>query len=59
MYASPVWLGSSSARDRARIEQLTNKLKRSSFVPPSAPAALACDEARQVNYNLRYPCPWV
>src|SRR6218665_1647256 len=35
----------SSARDRARIEQLINKLKRSGFLPQSAPAALdlACD----------------
>src|SRR6218665_3492671 len=45
MYASPAWWGFSSARDRARIEQLINKLKRSGFLPQSAPAALdlACD----------------
>ena len=38
-------MGFFSARDRARIEQLINELKRSVFLPPSAPAAvaLACD----------------
>src|SRR6218665_596448 len=45
MYASPAWWGFSSARDRARIEQLINKLKRSGFLPQSATAALdlSCD----------------
>src|SRR6218665_4184682 len=31
MYASPAWWGYSSANDRARIDQLLRKLKRSGF----------------------------
>src|SRR6218665_213064 len=45
MNASPAWWGFSAARDRARIEQLIKKLKRSGFLPQSASVALdlVCD----------------
>ena len=59
-YASPAWWGFSSARDRARIEQLINKLKRSGFLPQSAPAALglACDaDARLPGAAISDPVP--
>src|SRR6218665_1015182 len=39
MYASPSWCGFTSARDRDRMELLINKLKRSGFLPMSAPSA--------------------
>jgi len=39
MYASPAWWGYSSANDRARIDQLIRKLKRSGFLPQVAPDA--------------------
>src|SRR6218665_49145 len=41
MYASPSWWGFSSAKDRSRMERLINKLKRSGFLPESAPSAVA------------------
>src|SRR6218665_273409 len=41
MYASPSWRGFSSAKDRSRMERLINKLKRSGFLPESAPSAVA------------------
>ena len=39
LYASPAWWGYSSANDRARIDQLIRKLKRSGFLPQVAPDA--------------------
>src|SRR6218665_2937931 len=48
MYASPSWWGFSSAQDRSRMERLINKLKRSGFLPVSAPsAAVLAGEADQ------------
>src|SRR6218665_586325 len=48
MYASPSWWGFSSAKDRSRMERLINKLKRSGFLPESAPSAAAlAGEAEQ------------
>ena len=41
MYASPSWWGFSSAKDRSLMERLINKLKRSGFLPESAPSAAA------------------
>src|SRR6218665_1027849 len=41
MYAHPSWRGFSSAKDRSRMERLINKLKRSGFLPESAPSAAA------------------
>jgi len=37
MYASPAWWGYTQASDRARMEQLVNKLKRCGFLPTTAP----------------------
>src|SRR6218665_4127108 len=42
MYASPAWWGFSSARDRARIEQLINKLKPLLLWPWPAMLMRAC-----------------
>ena len=39
MYASPAWWGYTNAGDRARIEQLLQRMKRSGFLPPTAPGA--------------------
>jgi len=41
LYASPSWWGFSSAQDRSCMERLINKLKRSGFLPESAPSAAA------------------
>src|SRR6218665_216950 len=50
MYASPAWLGYSSANDRARIDLLLRKLKRSGFLPQAAPDAEAL--AREADDRL-------
>src|SRR6218665_1473305 len=47
-YASPSWWSCSSAQDRSRVERLLNKLKRSGFLPESAPSSAAlAGEAEQ------------
>ena len=41
MYASPAWWGYANSSDKAKIEQLINRMRRCGFLPSTAPSGSA------------------
>ena len=39
MYAAPAWWGFTTAQDRARIERLLSRVRRSGYLPNDSPSA--------------------